>query len=332
MISTGFIHACDDICMLESVHEQNRKEIYNLYETCETLSQQRKDLESFGLFTEAKEEYFTESVAEVIEKIGEKILAIIQKFKDTMSDIFRKWKERNWEKKDDVQKLRDIERKNPDIAKKVSIAVSKGDLDMNSFKDMNDFFKNVDSVLDELKKKDVPPDSLKAKIQKCKDGLVKNESTVKAVASVLGVVTAATGLVLFYPKFKTATGDYLLKQADYEKAEAENRLKRLQMEYDIIQEKAKTNGPTVSEYAGSRAALLADLSNTISQQTCTHVNKLSALYRKFSVGFLTRFRTITKTAKTDNKLFVDELKKRDAEIKRLNSVIKNAEGYTPKNP
>lgn len=322
MISTGFIHACDDICMLESVYENNKREIYELAGTLDTLSYQRRDLQSFGLITESKEEYFNESVSGVIEKIGQKIIEIIEHFKNTMADIFRKWKERSWAKKDDVQKLREIEKKNPDVAKKIQIAVEKGDIDMNSYKDLNDFFKNVDDVLDGIEKANVDPKSLKGKVQKAKDCLVRNEKTIKAVASALGLVVTTGAIVINYQKIKKNISDKVEHEADNIQKDAQKRMIRINNELQALNKLEEDT----DNYGGSRAAILAEMANEVDRASSLNVNKRMNFVRTVESKFFSKIRSLFKsvTADSDKADVISRLKQeRTTEYNRLQEVQDN---------
>lgn len=289
MINTKFVHACDDTYMIESTYEDNARVIYELAGTLDVLSNQKRDLKMFGIFTESKEEYYEESVAGVVEKIGEKILDIIQKFKDFMNDVFRKWKERSWQKKDDVQKLREIEKKDPKLAAKLSIYVQKGDIDMKSFKDLNDFYKNCDEILKEMDKKNVDPKSIKGKWEKTKAALNDNKGTVAAIATTLGLIATASGLVIQYQKYKQNCANQLIHEGEQIKATAEKNMHEIEKQMVIIQ-KMDQDPNRDSKYAGSLASCCADMANEIDRVSKINVNKRMMFMRKVESQFAAKAR------------------------------------------
>lgn len=326
MINTSFIHACDDMYMIESAYEANAKEIHELAGTLDVLDQQRRDLQAFGIFTESKEEYFTEGVTNVIETLGEKILEIIQHFKDTMSDIFRKWKERSWQKKDDVQKLREIEKRDPKAAAKLQIAIEKGTLDMNEFKDIDTFFKDIDSILDDIDKANVDPKSLKGRLNKAKEKLEKNDKTLKAVATALGLVATAGTIVVTYQKYKQNTQDKINHELANTKNAAEVSMHKIDVKRKTL-EKMANNG---DQFAGSKLAILATLANESEKLCSVHCNKLMQLARscesKFLVATKSRF-----NPGDDATAYRDIADKLDKERNRLKTIrdIANIDNVNP---
>lgn len=316
MIDTSFIHACDDICMLESAYDMNTKEIHELTGTLDVLSQQKRDLQSFGIFTESKEEYFTEGVSNVIETLGKKILDIIQHFKDTMSDIFRKWKERSWAKKDDVQKLREIEKRDPKAVAKLQIAIDKGDLDMNAYKDIDVFFKDIDNILDDIEKANVDPKSLKGRLNKAKEKLEKNEKTVKAVAATLGLVVTAGTIVTTYQKFKQNAAIKAKSEGENINVLANNKIARIKTETEVLKEMANKG----DSYAGSKIAILAECANEVDKATCVNVNKRMQLVRKAESKFFIKLKSLHPG---DDKEVISKLiQSRNDEYERLDKKVK----------
>lgn len=314
MINTSFIHACDDMYMIESAYEANAKEIHELAGTLDALNQQRRDLQAFGIFTESKEEYFTEGVTNVIETLGKKILEIIQHFKDTMSDIFRKWKERSWQKKDDVQKLREIEKRDPKAAAKLQIAIEKGTLDMNKYKDIDAFFKNIDEIIDKIDKANVDPKSLKGRLNKAKEKLEKNQKTIAAVAASLGLVVTAGTIVLNYQKYKQNVAKQVETEGDNIRAQADKRMQKLKVEITKLKEMEKRG----DSFAGSKAALCAELANEVEKVSTVNVNKRMQFARNCEVKFLTKVKSFKPG--DDHGNYKKEIKTRMDEYNRLSTV------------
>lgn len=323
MISTSFIHACDDAYMIESTYEDNAREIYELAGTLDVLSQQRHDLMSFGIFTESKEEYYTESVSSAIEKIGQKILDIIKKFKEFMDDLFRKWKERSWQKKDDVQKLREIERKDPKLAARMEAAIQNNQLDFRAFKDINDFYKNCDEVLKEAEKKNVDPKSLRGKWEKVKAELNDKQGNIAAIAAALSLVALGTGCVIKYQQYKSNCAKKIAEEGDNIRNEASVKLQKISNEVDALT-KMQQSG---DDYAGSKAAILAEMANQVDAMSKVEVNKRVQLTRHIESQFAIKARTLLNKfgkPKDDNNVFNELIKERSAEHSRLQTVIHKA--------
>ena len=319
MINTSFIHACDDICMLESAYEMNAREIHELAGTLDVLTTQKRDLQAFGIFTESKEEYFMEGVSNVIETLGKKILEIIQHFKDTINDIFRKWKERSWQKKDDVQKLRQIEKRDPKAVAKLQIAIDKGELDMNSYKDIDAFFKDIDNILENIDKANVDPKSLKGRLNKAKEKLEKNDKTFKAIATALGLVATTGTIIVTYQKYKQNTQEKINHELTNTRNEATRAINKIETKRKIIEE-METKG---DQFAGSRMALLAEVANEEARITSVHCNKLLNLARSCESKLLVAAKSKIRPG-DDTQMYRKIKDDLDKENKRLRQVRANA--------
>lgn len=321
MIDTKFIHACDDMYMLESAYDENAKEIREFAGSLDVLTRQKRDLQMFGIFTESKEEYFVEGFSNIVETLGKKIIEIIQHFKDTMTDIFRKWKERSWQKKDDVQKLREIEKRNPKAAEKLQIAIEKGTLDMNSYKDIDSFFKEIDDILDNIDKANVDPKSLKGRLNKAKKKLEKNDNTIKAVASALGLVATTGTIVVTYQKYKNNVQEKVNHELCNTRNEATVLINKIDNKRRIIEEMAARG----DEFAGSRSAMLAEATNELSRTTTVHCNKLLEFARTCESRFLVAAKSRINPG-DDMTMYSRELSRLDEEERRLRTVRNNRGG------
>lgn len=240
MIDIDYIHAMDIDEDVDRCFRQRQMIIDEYYGECAAAETQINDLKMFGALTQEKEDYFEESVGDAVRKVGELILKIIEKMKATVGDAVQFLKSKVWVNKDTQKKLDMIAKKDPKAADKLRVAVKKGDLDLNSFKDLNDFFRNMESVLDEIDKRTVDPKSIRAKIQKAKDKLNKNQDMIKTIASAVGIVVSAGGLYISYKNFK---GNSLQRDTQNVINRCTSMIDKMEKENDAIRNMRNSVGP-----------------------------------------------------------------------------------------
>ena len=317
MIHTSFIHECDRAYMIESAYNKNMADICAISGTLDVLNQQRTDLQMFGIFTESKEEYYTESVTDAIRTIGQKIMDIIEHFREMIDDLFRKWRENRWSKKDSDQKIRDIAKRDPKAADRVRIALNSGDLDMNTFKDLNDFFTRCDDVLKNIEDKQVDPKSLRGKWNKAKECLERNQKTIAAVGATLGVISTGAGIYYSYKKYKTSQLGILDKENDDIRQRAEYGVKKIKKEIEILENMAAKGDET----AASRAVILAEMAAEYEHITTDNINKRMNLKAKVTSLMFNALSKIKKPTKKSGEIIQKIIDEKETEKKRLEGVV-----------
>ena len=319
MIHTSFIHECDRVYMIESAYNKNMADICAISGTLDVLNQQRADLQMFGIFTESKEEYYTESVTDAIRTIGQKIMDIIEHFREMIDDLFRKWRENRWSKKDSDQKIRDIAKRDPKAAERVQIALNNGDLDMNTFKDLNDFFTRCDDVLKQIEDKQVDPKSLRGKWNAAKECLERNQKTISVISTALGAISTGAGIYYSYKKYKSGEYQNECGKKEAIKKEAEHRMDTIIKKQEILNDMSR-KGDTL---AASKSVILAEVAAEIDRRTNVNINKRIQLEAKIKRGLYEAMCKIN-PEKPDNptgKKIVNDLRKENmAELSRLTEV------------
>ena len=203
MIRYEYIHEFDD--EIEQ-YERMKSDIAFFNEQFDALSYYDRQMRDAVLFNEGalEQELIMEGVKDAFSSIGEKIIKIINRVKKFISDTFQKFKTAAWEKKDDAKKLKMLSKKDPELAKRATIAVKEGNLKLNDFKDLSTFYKEIDSVLDQIEKGDVDPNSLKGKINSAKE---KFDSGAKTLAVVAGVAGSVLTIYKFAQLFKNKSNE-----------------------------------------------------------------------------------------------------------------------------
>lgn len=296
MIDIDYIHAMDIDEVVERCFHQRKMIIDEYYGECAAAETQIRDLKMFGALTEEKEEYFEESVGDAVRKVGELILTIIEKLKDTVKDSIQFIKSKSWVNKDTDKKLALIEKRDPKAVDKLKVAINKGDLDLNSFKDLNDFFRNMEGIMDEIDKRTVDPKSIRAKIQKAKDKLDKNANTISTVAKALGIVTAAGTFYISYRNYK-ANSFQRDHQATIDKCTT--IIERMEKENHAIREMQNRITPA-EHFPQHLFALKAEVFAEIEKRATANLRKRTKLMLKIARGFDGLANRLTGTGSTSN--------------------------------
>lgn len=202
MIYTKEIHKFDSTAIANRTYNETMGFIESVAADYEIAYNQVRELKDFGLFTEDAGNGIINSVIEACRVLGQKIIEIIERMKNYISDKIADWKQNRWTKKSKEQKLREIERAAPGKIDDIRVALTNGDLEFATFKDLNDFLNNVDSILDEIAKKNVDPKSIRGKWENTKKKFLNNQDVFKNVITALGVIVSAGTLCLSYKKYK----------------------------------------------------------------------------------------------------------------------------------
>lgn len=261
MIDTTFVHAYDEAAEIGAEYRHNMSEINGCIGKIAMAKMQREDLESMGIFTESSNEYYEESVGSAVKQLGDKIIEMINKLKDFINEKIQKIKTHFWKNTDTEKKLEMIKRKDPAALEKIQWAVDAGKIDLNSFKDLNNFYDHIDDVVEKLQKSGQDPHTLKGKLQAAKDTLEKNQKTVAAVAAILGLAATGVAIVMNVNKYKTAKEN---AEVDFEKASKRGNKTLAQLE------EAKKNIEAHQKDdigAATKLGLLAQMTNEVTSVT-----------------------------------------------------------------
>lgn len=255
MIRQSYIHGMDSSFLDQEQREADRIFFNEQFELIDYYTMQRETME---MFHESADDIdlVTEGVNDALRSIGNKIIEIINRVRKFITDVIDKIKEASWKKKDDDKKLAGLIKKDPALAKRVEIAVSEGKLELNSFKDLNTFYKTIDEVMDEIERGDADPKTIKGKITKARGVLEKNAKTLKAVAGVAGSVLTIYNLYSVFKKANAANdGDIeQMRRAAETRADKYHRMaetinnQNSSDDYRNLRSKAAMKAYAVSQY------------------------------------------------------------------------------------
>lgn len=273
MVNTAFIHAMDDDERFMREYEENASEITKIDMELELLGRRRSDMKSLGIYMESQDDYYTESVSSMIEKLGDKIMKIIKQIKDFCKDFIKKITGKD-KKEDKIveDKIKKLQKENPVLADQVKVKLSQSDFNMNSMKDINEYYKSVDEIIEQLKKDNVDPKSLKGRWQKVKDGLVKNKEAVLVATSILTAAVGVGGLIIKAKQAKPAV-DNCYKAINDHATKSEATASRLEMAKEHV-EKMKTDNVAMKQSRLSMMADIAAYNQQVSGKNMTAINKL----------------------------------------------------------
>ena len=321
MISRDFIHAYDDEAYFDNLYEESMRDVDGIFADLYVASAQKRDLETFGIYTEEKEELFQESVSDVIEKIGQKILDIIQQFKDGIKRIFDKFNQNKWNKMDIEQKMAAIKKKDPTTADKVRVALSKGDIDFRSFKDLDDFLSKSEKLLADFDKKHPDPKSLQAKWNKIKDEFTNKSSGASAIQAMFSLVAAGGSLVMLGKNYSKAKSDKITSACKVRKAREEN-LQTKCLDRINAMKSAKVD----PEVAASTARIYCDICAASSQYVGSNLSKVYKLSAKIVNGLGKQIDKVTKKTVDDRNAILDDYRtKNDMQRRSLRNDLRDRE-------
>lgn len=155
------------------------------------IQSQADSMRAFGIYTEDAATRTGNAFMELCKAIGNKIMEVIQRATDFVAGMIQRIKHASWEKSSDVEKFQQLARKNPKAAEQVKIAVTAGELDFMNYSDFADFYKNIDTILADIRAAHADPKTIRGKWQKLKHKYLTKEN-VKIAATVIGTTVTAT--------------------------------------------------------------------------------------------------------------------------------------------
>jgi hypothetical protein len=218
-------------------------------------------------------------VKDAITKLGEKILEIIQRIRDFIKGIPNMFKESKWDRAD-VEKRADMVRKaDPKRYEELKVYIDKGLLDFNTFSSMKDYYKNIDDLLDELKKNDVDENSLKGKLEKIKSWTDKNSDRIKTASVIIGIAGTGVVIALNWKKFRNESDKNLENESARQGDAALKYAKKFEEMYHIIENNGNNSGkkPDVNPNSHTKAYVLAQLEAAYEHNTKVNVSKITKL-------------------------------------------------------
>ena len=144
-------------------------------------------LDTSNLFAESTDVY-SEGVSDVLKSIGNKIIEIVERCKKFVTDMIDKFNHFLWTNKDEDKVFKQLEKKRPDIAEQVRVAVAEDKIKLNNFRDLSAFYREIDTVLKEIEVMDGK--TAKAKLVKAEKKLSKAADFVIKVGAVAGAIVS----------------------------------------------------------------------------------------------------------------------------------------------
>lgn len=194
MISTGYIHAQDDLWFFESNYHESMTFIDGVLGELAIRGMQGDTMRNLGVYTESQDEYYAESAADAVRKLGEKVIEIINRIKEFIKTITGKIRGIGIKHKALGKDFAKIEKENPELAEKIKIGIASGDIDFATMRGISDYYKEIDKIVADIEKNKVDPKSLRGRLDAAKKKLNENQETVKSIAAALGLVVSAVGL------------------------------------------------------------------------------------------------------------------------------------------
>lgn len=184
MIRIGYIHECDD-------DDDMVLDAYSLKTMCDgidmALSKSTAN-KAMNVFTEDSV-ILENKITDGIEKLGEFIENTISKIIAFVQNCVRKIQEVFWSRKTDMQKVEAICRKRPDLAQKIKISFSRGELDVKDIKSLQDVMDGTYDLLGKLDAGKIEPskaesafDDIIRKYEKYGKPLIDFASTAMSIA------------------------------------------------------------------------------------------------------------------------------------------------------
>jgi hypothetical protein len=282
MINTAYVNSSIVNESIEKLYMETVDEIHDIVSPLQIAQMQRNDMLELGIYEESADSYFEESVKDAVTKLGEKILEILNRIKEFIKNIPNAFKEAKFSKADVDKKADMIRKADPARYEQLQVYVEEGLLDLNSFESMKDYYKNVDDLIDELKKKDVNEKSLRGKLEKVKKGIEKNGDTIKTISIIVGIVGTGATLALTWRRFRNAGDDRLAREEQLQANAAQKRVQELERVQRMIDNPGANN---IDMNANTRGYVTAQLAAELERTTKINISAVTrlrlAIWRRF---------------------------------------------------
>lgn len=149
--------------------------------------------ENMMVYEEAKKSF--------LQKVGEKILEIRDKFIEFIDKIIDKIKTFSFNHKSNEQKLRKLLKEHPEFKNDTLMVIKDGTLNLDNIKSLKELNDNFDEIIKLAKKGNVDPNSLKGKFEEAKEKYEKRlKKTAEVAKNASIIITASLALATFGPK------------------------------------------------------------------------------------------------------------------------------------
>lgn len=264
MIDVSFIHAKDHENDYEIQIEKDMAFIESKLSDIAYYNAKMNDLIFFEESENPEMKVYTEGVLDGLQAIGKRILDMVARIKNFFTDAIANLKEMIWGKSDTVNKIKAEINKDPKKASlQIHNLVSSGKMSVDDFKSLSGYYKEIDNVLDQLKKDSADPKSLKAKIYKAEDKVKKGAKIAVEVAG--GALTIHKALQLFQQHDPS-------KDKSLENAQKESEL-RLDKISKMSRFVSNPDNKEEMEKCRTRASILAQATASVERTTQGYVKR-----------------------------------------------------------
>lgn len=172
-----------------------------------------------------------------LQRVGEKILELRDKFIEFIDKIIDKIKTFSFNHKSNEQKLRKLLKEHPEFKNDTLMAVKEGTLNLNNIESLKKLNDDFDEIIKLAKKGNVDPNSLKGKFEDAKE---KHEKRLKKAAEIGKntsiIITASLALATFGPKLVAS-----FRSAEKSKAEQRKFSKNIYETLFMIKDETGTD-------------------------------------------------------------------------------------------
>lgn len=275
MINTAYIHENDFLVECMQEYNENAEDIQHIMGKLSVDLSRQKDMKALGIYMEDADDYFTESVGSAISALGDKILNLLEKLKTMIKDFSDRLMGRKKIETEVNSKIDKLRKENPKLADKLEIKLSESDFKIDNVKDLNEYYKNVDELIERLKKDDVDPKTIQGKFEKVKEKLEKNSNAIKSATAIIGAAISV-GTLAFKLKDAKKTCSDVAAQERHTAAQANLNLSNQKEMVKFLRDK-KANGDTT---ATTKLKLFAEMVNHKNLVTGRNLNGLEKLGMK----------------------------------------------------
>lgn len=206
----------EDYCRFK----QTEEDLAYIESTLDSLNFIEAKMDDVLFFNESADEeiqVLMEGAGDVLRNVGQKILDICARIKKFIADAVSKFTDAVGRKKN-MDEVKRLVKKDPQKASiRIRNLIAEEKMTLSDFQDLAKYYKDVDDVLDEIKKSEADPKSLTAKWEKFKrkhrkapDKIDKAGKTVAAAAT---IVTLG-GFLAWGGKKKREVDDTLKRESD----------------------------------------------------------------------------------------------------------------------
>lgn len=304
MISAKYIHDYDEYddlsrYIIESDNAIDRlmADYHYMCEESRLLDLDFDDVFMEGKQTPKKEEPKKEDpkkaslLNKIAQKLGEQIINVINKVKALVKKVQDFFQEKIFKRKNNMQKLEMLMKKNPNLAKEINFAITSGDLEIKDYKTMKDLMDGTSDILDKINKGKLDKNGAEKAFEKLD---TKWNKFGKPLIAIAGGVTASLGAYVavkqFFPQICKARIEAKMYGSQMDEIQARGQM----------QQRAERRDAGLEEEVG-----LARLKNKIITKCCDRIaantRKQESLFGRFATWMDSSLKKLMSSDENDMK-------------------------------